>query len=73
MTCHCKEPNKFRALLVLAVGLILVCVLVSWITSALIVRGQDWKHDAGHGHQWLHQRLNLSEMEAEAIDALDGS
>ncbi len=71
MTCHCKEPNKFRALLALAAGLILICVLVSWITSALIVGGQDWKHDTGHGHEWLHQKLNLTEMEAAAIDALE--
>lgn len=71
MTCHCKEPNKFRALLVLAAGLILVCVLASWITSVLMLQGQDWKHDAGYGHQWLHQKLNLSEMEAAAIDALE--
>jgi Spy/CpxP family protein refolding chaperone len=72
MSCDCNKKNKIRTLVGLVAGLILVCVLVSAVTSNLLTRKVDWsKHDEDDGHQWLHHELNLTPKETAAIDAFE--
>ena len=72
MSCDCNKKNKIRTLVGLVAGLILVCVLVSAVTSNLLTRKVDWsKHDEDDGHQWLHHELNLTPEETAAINAFE--
>lgn len=53
-------------------GVIIICVLVSFVTTRLIVDSSDWREqDAEHGYPWLHRKLDLSDAEAAAMDALE--
>ena len=66
------KGSRLGVLVGIVVGLCLLSVAVSVITSHFLVRSNDWKqHDKGHGHQWLHKELNLTEAEAAAIDVFE--
>lgn len=72
MSCGCHKKNKAGLLLGIFAGLIILCVVISAITSKLILAEKDWsQHDSVHGHQWLHKALNLTDEEATAIDAFE--
>lgn len=65
-----KRFVQFSAFLL---GLVLVCIAASYFTSRFFVRPDSWTaHDQPHGHQWLHQELDLTEAEAVAMDAFEG-
>ena len=66
------KGTRVGALVGIVIGLCLLSIAVSILTSRFVVRSNDWKqHDRGHGHQWLHKELNLTEEEASAIDAFE--
>jgi Spy/CpxP family protein refolding chaperone len=72
MDCECNQGSRVRLIVGLIGGMILICVVVSFLTTRLMVNKSDWsQHDSEHGHKWLHQELNLSETEAALIDALE--
>jgi Spy/CpxP family protein refolding chaperone len=72
MDCECNQGSRVRLIVGLIGGMILICVVVSFLTTRLMVNKSDWRqHDSEHGHKWLHQELNLSETEAALIDALE--
>ncbi|MGC6505409.1 MAG: hypothetical protein ACON39_02385, partial [Coraliomargaritaceae bacterium] len=74
MDCECNQGSRVRLIVGLIGGMILICVVVSFVTTRLMVNKSDWsQHDSEHGHKWLHQELNLSETEAALIDALEPS
>jgi Spy/CpxP family protein refolding chaperone len=69
MDCECNQGSRVRLIVGLIGGMILICVVVSFLTTRLMVNKSDWsQHD---GHQWLHQELDLSDKEAAKIDALE--
>ena len=72
MTFESNKRKRIRDLVLLLVGLVAICVAVASITSMLLNRGSEWRHDdAGHGHEWLHEQLDLSPAEVTALDALE--
>ena len=72
MNCYCNKGNRVCIFAGLIGGIILICVFVSLVTTRLIVNSSDWRqHDAEHGHQWFHRKLDLSDSEAAMIDALE--
>lgn len=72
MNCKCNQGGRVPLITGLIGGMILICVVVSFLTTRLMVNKSDWRqHDSEHGHQWLHQELDLSETEAALIDALE--
>ena len=72
MNCDCKKGSRVCIFAGLTGGIIIICVFVSFLTTRLIVDNSDRRqHDVEHGHQWLHQKLDLSDREAAKIDALE--
>jgi len=72
MTRTSDNRKKIGVLAATLVALILICVVVSVITSQLMMGNQQWRqHDLEHGHKWLHQALDLTETESAAIDAFE--
>lgn len=64
-----------RALTLAAIAtvLVLVCVGASlFVAKYLAHEGGGWRNDMSRGHHWLHQALNLTEEEKEAIDSFEG-
>lgn len=56
----------------LVAGLILLCVLVSTVTSSLLTQSGGWsRHDEADGHQWLHKELDLTQEELAAINSFE--
>lgn len=56
----------------LVAGLILLCVVVSTVTSSLLTdRGEWFRHDKADGHQWLHKELDLTPEELAAINIFE--
>lgn len=56
----------------LIAGLILLCVLVSTVTSRLLTDSGEWsRHDKADGHQWLHKELDLTPEELAAINTFE--
>jgi hypothetical protein len=52
--------------------MIAICVGASLITAKLFTPSKSaWEHDMSHGHQWLHEALELTEEEAVLIDAFE--
>lgn len=59
------------ALVLFFAFLILTAVLVT-VISVRMMSPDNWSaHDQPHGHQWLHEELDLTETEAAAIDAFE--
>jgi len=73
-TQHQGNQKKRILTLVAAVSFLLViCVVVSLITSQWAMhRNASWKHGDPHGHQWLHEELELTAQEMAAIDTFEG-
>lgn len=72
MSCDCNRKNKITVLLGLTAGLIVLCIIVSSITSSFLIKEKDWSHhDEENAHQWLHKELNLSPEEEGAIDVFE--
>ena len=66
------QRNKVGLLLVVFAGLMVLCVVVSMLTSRFMMPGDDWsRHEGQHGHQWLHQELDLTDEEAAAVDRFE--
>jgi len=66
------KNSKIRLFLGGTVGLVILCVTVSIITSHLMKRSESWSHhDEVGGHEWLHKELNLTQAEADAVDAFE--
>jgi len=67
------NPNKqITSIALLAIALVLLGVMGSFVTLKLMHRGNNWsKHDEAHGHHWLHNELNLTAEEAAAVDAFE--
>lgn len=51
--------------------LMVVCCSISYLTVAFFHSDKEWKHDAPHGHAWLHNELELTESEAAKIDLFE--
>lgn len=67
-----KSQKYLLSLIFLAVSLILLAGLGSFLTLKIMNRGTDWSHhDEPNGHQWLHEELNLTADEAAAVDAFE--
>lgn len=64
---------KRVALLVFgAVLLVAMCVGVSYFVTGMMVTSESsWEHDKEHGHQWLHDELDLTPAEVAAVDAFE--
>lgn len=74
MNCECNKVSRVLVLAGLIGGVTLLCVLVSFLTTHLIVDDNNWsRHDSENGHQWLHKELDLNESEAALIDTLEPS
>ena len=71
------EANRVRVkrigtLAIWAALLVVVCAGVSYFVTGLMVRReQSWEHDEEHGHDWLHEELNLTLTEIAAVDAFE--
>ena len=53
--------------------LVVVSALVAVVSVRLLSPHSDWSaHDQAHGHQWLHEELDLTAKESAAIDAFEG-
>ena len=67
------RTKQILTLVAIVLAIITVCISVSFVTRHWFSKSQDdWNHDMTHGHQWLHETLNLTEKEAAAIDAFEG-
>ena len=72
MSWDSDQKNKIRTLVGLVASLILICVLISIVTSRLVSQKPDWaKHDEDDGHQWLQQELDLTPEETAAVNELE--
>ena len=67
------NPSKqITSIVLLAIALVLLGVMGSFVTLKLVHRSDDWSHhDEAHGHHWLHNELNLTLEEAAAVDAFE--
>jgi len=69
--------NKVRAkrigtLAIWVILLVVVCVGVSYFVTGVMVKSEtSWEHDQAHGHDWLHQQLELTAEEISAVDAFE--
>ncbi|MDQ8195310.1 periplasmic heavy metal sensor [Coraliomargarita sp. SDUM461004] len=67
------RTKQILTLVAIVLAIITVCISVSFVTRHWFSKSQDaWNHDMTHGHQWLHETLNLTEKEEAAIDAFEG-
>lgn len=66
------RTKQILSLVAVALALITICVGVSLITAQWFSMSQDdWNHDMTHGHNWLHEVLDLTETEELSIDAFE--
>lgn len=67
------RTKRILSLVAISFVLITICVGVSLFTSQWFAQSKDdWSHDTPHGHDWLHEELDLNEQEEIAIDAFEG-
>ncbi|MBC2603841.1 periplasmic heavy metal sensor [Puniceicoccus vermicola] len=72
MSAPSNRKNKIGVFLGLALGLIVLCVAVSSLTSHLLSSEEGWtRHDDADGHHWLHRELDLTPEEAARIDEFE--
>lgn len=66
-------PHRSTIRLIVVLVLLLgVSVCVSLLVSRWMMGpSADWRHDAPHGHQWLHRELGLTAEEAARIDVFE--
>ncbi len=68
-----KRTRQILTLVALALLMITICIGASFVTTQWFSKSQDdWSHDTPHGHDWLHEELDLNEQEEIAIDAFEG-
>lgn len=74
------KPGKFEysrgrqfVFLTTVFGILLViCIGASVLTTKLLMDDTArWDHDQPHGHQWLHEALELTDAEVAAVDAFE--
>ena len=65
------SANSSARLVIFFSILALSCVLVAFVSVRLIAP-ERWAQDEIHGHQWLHNQLDLTSQEAESIDVFEG-
>ena len=67
------RTKQILTLVAIVLVMMTICISVSIITRQWFSKSQDaWNHDMPHGHQWLHEALELTEKEEAAIDAFEG-
>ncbi len=72
MNINQSAKNRQR-LAIFVLLLIVICVGVSVAISNWVMREQQWKHDAPHGHDWLYQELGLTDAEAARVDEFEAT
>lgn len=70
MNVNQNSRNRQR-FVIFVLLLIVMCAGVSIAISNWVMHDQQWKHDAPHGHDWLHQELGLTDAEAARVDAFE--
>lgn len=68
-----NRTKGILAILAFALVMIALCVGASIVTAKWFAPSKsDWEQDMTHGHDWLHEALNLTEREKASIDAFEG-
>lgn len=67
------RTKQILTLVAIVLVIITISIGVSFVTRQWFSKSQDaWNYDMTHGHQWLHETLNLTKKEETAIDAFEG-
>lgn len=56
------------ASILLAISVVLSILAAQWVMQ---VQADGKQHESGQGHDWLHEQLNLTDTESNAVDALE--